>query len=298
MKFPFIASGMVVFSAFVVFAALAQQQNPANTQAQQQQPPVAPVAPQVAAPTAPVQAAPVAPVAAPQAAAQVAPAAQAVPQAAPQAVAAPVATQQVPAAAAPVATDPMVLPPASVTDPQSGLKNAIENDFKDALSFPLDEDKIIAYVQATRRVQRINDKWDVQIASTESAKTAIEYNNYSVEEIMASLQKIPNLTLEQYNEMTRLVSSNPDFNRLYLAYKDLIEQGKIPAAAAPFATNSPDASAPAPAATQVAPQANAPAAAAQVQTTQQPVAAVPAQQPAQPQASAPAPQQQPVQAQP
>lgn len=112
-------------------------------------------------------------------------------------------------------------------DAEQALKTSVENDFKGLLSFPLDEQKMVSYINAARRVQRINDKWDVQIASTESDKAAMEYNNYSIEEIMMSLQRIPNLTLDQYNEMTRLISTNKEFNRVYLAYKEMVEKGRF-----------------------------------------------------------------------
>lgn len=123
----------------------------------------------------------------------------------------------------PVTASAETLPDAVQTD----LREAMQNDFKDQLSFPLDEEKMIAYVLATQKVRLINDKWDVQIAGAESDMRAIEYNNFSVEEITDSLKSIPNLTLEQYNEMTRLVSANPSFGRLYNAYKDLVENKAI-----------------------------------------------------------------------
>lgn len=120
--------------------------------------------------------------------------------------------------------------PVQNTDQSSN--HSIGDQFKDLLSFPLTEEKMISYVQAARRVQHINDKWDVQIASVESNETAMDYNNYSVEEIMDSLKNIPGLTLDEYNEMTRVISTNTDFARVYQAYKEMVEQKRIPAPAA------------------------------------------------------------------
>lgn len=134
------------------------------------------------------------------------------------------------------------------------VKLSIENDYKGKLSFPLDEAKMVAFTQASLRVKKINNKWDVQIAGVDTDTMAIEYNNLSVEEITKSLQSIPGLTLDQYNEMTRLTASDKNFNRAYQVYKELIKQGvvktdaaavvapavkTVPAVAAPVAKTAP-----------------------------------------------------------
>lgn len=131
--------------------------------------------------------------------------------------AAPVVTPQPPAAPVAATTPPAVAPPTLT----------LEEQFKGQLPFPLTEAKMIAFAEASRRVRRINNKWDVQIAAAETDQRANEYNNFAVEEITKSLQKIPGLTLEEYTAMTGLTARNQDFNRIYMAYQDLLAQGKI-----------------------------------------------------------------------
>jgi hypothetical protein len=152
----------------------------------------------------------------------------------------PITAQQPTDAAQPAPTDssqaqkPSDLPPEELAAIQKDLKSELETKFKDKLSFPIDEPKIIAYAQASLKVKKINNKWDVQIAGADSDKMAIEYNNFSVEEITKSLQSMSGLTLDQYNEITKLTASDAEFNNIYQVYKQMIEEGIIatPAAAA------------------------------------------------------------------
>lgn len=122
------------------------------------------------------------------------------------------------------APQPPAAPGVAVPEQQS---LTLQQQFGSQLNFPLDDAKMAAFVQATRRVKRINDKWDVQIAGAETDQRAIEYGNFAVEEITASFEKVPGLTLDEYKAMTKLTATNPEFNRTYLAYKDLVDQGKL-----------------------------------------------------------------------
>ena len=164
------------------------------------------------------------------------------------AVAPPVAQQKMPAVQQPTAVavpeagivssaKPLPKPAAKEKEPELTLaemneihaqvKQSIENDFKDKVSFPLDESKMIAFAQASTRVSKINNKWDVQIAGAETDTMAIEYSNFAVEEITKSLQSINGLTLDQYNEMSKLTAVSQDFNKVYQVYKKLIEEDVI-----------------------------------------------------------------------
>jgi len=170
-------------------------------------------------------------------------------------------TAPVAAVAAPV--KPVVEAPAMTAPTSPVLANgtslspsaSLADQFKGQLPFVLDELKMIAFAEASRRVKKINDKWDVQIAAAETDQRAIEYNNFAVEEITKSLDNIPGLTLDQYNAMTKLTATNPDFNRVYLAYLDLLKEGKVKAPAAPVAaTTATPAAKPAGSGTAPAPQ--------------------------------------------
>lgn len=123
------------------------------------------------------------------------------------------------------------------------VKQSIENDFKDKLSFPITEEKMIAFAQASLRVKKINNKWDVQIAGAETDAMAIEYSNFAVEEITKALQSMQNLTLDQYNEMSKLTATSPDFNQAYQVYKQLIAENIIQVPPTPVAPNVPATSA-------------------------------------------------------
>jgi hypothetical protein len=175
------------------------------------------------------------------------------------------ATTQPQAAASGNTTGTSDLSPEDMAKIQQEVKETVETKFKNVLSFPLDEQKMITYARASLKVKRINTKWDVQIAGADKDTTAIEYNNLAVEEITKSLQSMSGLTLDQYNEITKLTATDAEFNNIYQVYKQLIEDGVI----APVAPPTPAVS-PAPAAGTAAPVA----ATAPVATALQPAAAV------------------------
>lgn len=218
--------------------------------------PAAPVVQQPAVQMAPVVAQPVAkPVAAPQ---------PVVTQTAPVAVGGTVPAAQ---KTAPVTTQTTTAPVVPANDQSlKPMSEDMAKSYEGKLSFPLTEQIMILYTQATLRVKKINAKWDVQIAGADSDAVAIEYSNMGVEEITSSLKNIPGLTLAQYNEMTKLTSVDPEFNRVYQAYRQLIEEGKIkpaplpavapPVAAKPAAAANP-AAAPVNSGTAPAPQGSA-----------------------------------------
>lgn len=114
--------------------------------------------------------------------------------------------------------------------PQQGapedLREAMQTgEFLKKLSFPLTEAQMVEFARASIKVGKINSKWDVQIASAETDQMAIEYNNLAVEEIEHALKSIPGLTLEQYNELTRMTTADKEFNSIYQAYKQLVSEG-------------------------------------------------------------------------
>ena len=148
-------------------------------------------------------------------------------------------TQTMPVAAAPTtAPTPPTAPTAAVTapvkptvtaEPEAGpppssqpapiTTLSLAEQFKDQLPFPLDEAKMTAFAEASRKVKQINEKWDVQIAAADTDLRAKEYNTFAVEEITKALDTIPGLTLDQYTAMTKLTATNPDFSQVYMAYK-------------------------------------------------------------------------------
>ena len=106
------------------------------------------------------------------------------------------------------------------------LREAMQaGEFLKKLSFPLTEAQMVEFARAAIKVGKINSKWDVQIASTEADQMAIEYNNLAVEEIEHALKSIPGLTLEQYNELTRMTTTDSEFASIYQAYKQLVSEG-------------------------------------------------------------------------
>ena len=130
-----------------------------------------------------------------------------------------------PQAKAPVA--PMELSVAQMNEIHNQVKQSVENDFNKGLSFPMTEARMLAFARATARVKKINNKWDVQIAGAETDAMAIEYSNFAVEEITKSLQTINGLTLDQYNELSKLTATNAEFNQAYQVYTKLIEEGIV-----------------------------------------------------------------------
>lgn len=163
---------------------------------------------------------------------------------APETSSAPATAPLAPEAQAPQPASPQQTPPVQAAaepliDIPQELRDAITNDFKDKLSFPLDEAKMATFVKSANRVKRINAKWDVQIAASETDSMAIEYNNFAVEEITNALKTMPGLTVDQYNELTRLTTTDTNFNRVYMLYKQLLDAAKAAAQAQQTAGISP-----------------------------------------------------------
>lgn len=106
------------------------------------------------------------------------------------------------------------------------LRSAMQSgDFLKKLSFPLTEAEMVEFARASVKVGKINSKWDVQIASAATDKMAIEYSNLAAEESEHALKSIPGMTLEQYNELTAMTATDPEFNSIYMAYKQLVSEG-------------------------------------------------------------------------
>lgn len=117
---------------------------------------------------------------------------------------------------------------AEMADIHAQVKEVLARDFKNKLSFPIDENKMIAFVQASQKVKKINSKWDVQIASAEKDEMAMEYNTFSIEEITKSLQSMQGgLTVDQYNDLSKLTASDQKFNQIYQVYAELIKNGVV-----------------------------------------------------------------------
>lgn len=194
------------------------------------------------------------------------------------------ASSTAPAAAAPSSAPEkkVELSLADMNEIHAQVKESVEKDYADQVSFPLTEDRMIAFAQASLLVQKINNKWDVQIAGAETDAMAVEYSNFAVEEITKSLQSIQGLTLEQYNELSRLTATSQDFNRAYQVYKQLIQKEVIQVppvptkpvngAAVPAAAGSTAA----PSAAPVAPSSTAPSAPVQPVPTPPAAATLPA----------------------
>ena len=117
---------------------------------------------------------------------------------------------------------------AEMADIHAQVKEVLARNFKNKLSFPIDENKMIAFVQASQKVKKINSKWDVQIASAEKDEMAMEYNTFSIEEITKSLQSMQGgLTVDQYNDLSKLTAIDQKFNQIYQVYAELIKNGVV-----------------------------------------------------------------------
>jgi hypothetical protein len=154
-------------------------------------------------------------------------------------VATPTASVPTPPVATVPATSPVVAAPVTKTTPADSapvvldetmhteLKTVVENNFQEKLTFPLNEDKMVAFAKAALRIEKINQKWDVQIASAETDAMAIEYNNFAVEEISNTMQSMQGINVAEFNELTQLTARDMEFNKVYQAYKQLVEEGAL-----------------------------------------------------------------------
>lgn len=105
------------------------------------------------------------------------------------------------------------------------VRKSLENDFKDKLKFSLTQEKMVAYIRATAKVEAVNSRWDVEVAAAATDQIAMENNNFAVEDITATLSSMTELTIEQYNELTALTSKNKNFADLVNIYRDLVKSG-------------------------------------------------------------------------
>jgi hypothetical protein len=117
---------------------------------------------------------------------------------------------------------------ASTDEAAAMIRQTLETDFTEMLPFPLTEEKMVAFTQAALRVEKINSKWDVQIASVESDKMAMEYNLFAIEEINNSLKSITGITADEYQIMTALTLEDKKFNKIYQAYRHLVRDKYFP----------------------------------------------------------------------
>jgi hypothetical protein len=216
-KLLYLSSVAVI--GIVSSVAIAQNNNVVQPAPQAPIPPVAqapvpkPVQPPVVNPVAP---APV--VQAPSQPAQKPPASE------------PIAPKPQPQELTPAQRDPSLIP--------EGLRESLQNDFKDALDFPLTEEKIIAYVRAAKKVERINSRWDVEIAAAETDIMAMENTNFAIEDITAALKNMQDLTMVEYNALTLLTINNNDFARVVSVYQQLVGQGVFGVAKRPVTQNA------------------------------------------------------------
>jgi hypothetical protein len=130
---------------------------------------------------------------------------------------------------------PAAAAPASMTKEETiaDLKTNLESVYAAKLPFKVTEDKILAFVRTAIKVEKINSKWDVQIAAAETDQMAIEYNNFAVEEVNEAMKSMEGVTFDEYQALTKLTVEDPDFNKIYQAYKQLVQEGyfgAVPAA--------------------------------------------------------------------
>jgi hypothetical protein len=199
-----------------------------------QQPIVAqPAAPQPPAPIPPIMQTPPAPVVAPPVAEIIPPALPSPETAPPSAELAVTPESQLPVMEA-GADQQLALVPveekdvAPATDEYGvpkDVRKSLENDFNDKLKFPLTQEKMVAYIRATAKVEAINSRWDVEVAAAATDQVAMENNNFAVEDITATLSNMKELTIGEYNELTALAAKNNSFANLVYIYRDLVKSG-------------------------------------------------------------------------
>lgn len=118
--------------------------------------------------------------------------------------------------------------PASKIVPNQGVPEDISEalkNFSSDFSFPMTEKEMIAFARAAVLVDRVNSKWDIEIAGAETDSMAIEYSNFAIEELENALKSIQGLTRQQYNEMTGKTAQDKDFARMFSIYKQLAVNG-------------------------------------------------------------------------
>lgn len=99
------------------------------------------------------------------------------------------------------------------TDTQQG------NTFLEKLSFPLTEDKLIAYIRAGENIAAVNARWDALIAAARTDTLAMEYLQQQQKELGDSLQNFTGIREAEYREIYKLSLEDREFNRVIMAVK-------------------------------------------------------------------------------
>jgi hypothetical protein len=105
------------------------------------------------------------------------------------------------------------------------LRNNVDHQYKNVLSFDLDESKMISFAQAAAKIDHINMKWDTLIAGAPDESRAIEYLSNTELEIKTLLNTSIGVTIKEYNEIYGLSARDDKFNEIANAYKNLVAQG-------------------------------------------------------------------------
>lgn len=105
------------------------------------------------------------------------------------------------------------------------LRQSVNNEYRNALSFPLDEAKMIAFAQAATKIDMVNNKWDTLIAGAPTDKMANEYLATATLESRQILLDSIDVTEQEYSEIYDLSTHDKRFNEVANAYKKLVTDG-------------------------------------------------------------------------
>lgn len=105
------------------------------------------------------------------------------------------------------------------------LRQSVNNEYKNTLSFPLDESKMIGFAQAATKIDMINFKWDTLIAGAPTDMLAADYLTSATLEIRQQLTQSIDITESEYNEIFSLATRDKRFNEVANAYKKLVTEG-------------------------------------------------------------------------
>lgn len=92
-------------------------------------------------------------------------------------------------------------------------------DYNTVLSFPITEARLKSFVIAADKINQVNRKWDMLISGAKTDTMAVEYMDLSSEEMGAVMGNIGDITVEQYNEIFKLVAHDDDFKNIVSAFK-------------------------------------------------------------------------------
>jgi hypothetical protein len=105
------------------------------------------------------------------------------------------------------------------------LRENVNNEYQNTLSFRLNESRMILFAQAASRIDKINMRWDTLIGGATSEKLALEYLSSAQIEIKQLLTSTKGMNLADYQEIYGLSSRDNKFNTIANAYKNLVAQG-------------------------------------------------------------------------